>query len=204
MKKLPFLLGLLLCSMSLVAQQSLLVFLEASEKKPFYVKIGSKINVSTSNGQVYITELSGSSFDIFIGFPETDLPEQRFQINLKKSDNSFQLKQANQGWHLLDLDNDKVIQPAPPIVSASMPLGGVRKTDAFSIMMAGVVNDTSVLYTSVINQPPAVNEQAVAAADPAAKTPGTAPDPGLSDQASKTQSQADKKNEKQHASALID
>ena len=131
MKKLPFLLGLLLLSVGLSAQQSLLVFLEASEKKPFYVKIGNKINVSSPNGQVYITELSVSSFDIFIGFPQTDLPENRFAITLKKSDNSFQLKQANQGWNLIDLDNDKVIQPIATVVNTAVPIGGVRKTDDF-------------------------------------------------------------------------
>jgi hypothetical protein len=205
MKKLPFLLGILLCSMGLFAQQSLLVFLEASEKKPFYVKIGSKINVSSSNGQVYITELNGSNFDIFIGFPQTDLPELRFQINLKKSDNSFQLKQANQGWNLIDLDNDKVIQPAPNVVNASMPIAGVRKTDAFSIMMAGVVNDTSVLYTSVISTPPVVNEPLAVAADPAQKTAIASPDVPVSDQAANPQSASDKKNhEKLRTSALID
>ena len=205
MKKLPFLLGLVLFNVVLCAQQSLLVFLEASEKKPFYVKIGNKINVSSSNGQVYITELNSSNLDIFVGFPQTDLPEHRFQISLKKNDNSFQLKQANQGWNLIDLENDKVIQPAATVVNTAIPLGGVKKTDAFSIMMAGVVNDTSVLYTSVISTPPAVSEPRTVVADPVVKTATVNSDVSAVDPAANAQSQVEKKTpEKLRASALVD
>jgi hypothetical protein len=204
MKKLPFLLGLLLLSVGLSAQQSLLVFLEASEKKPFYVKIGNKVNVSSSNGQVYITELNGTSFDIFIGFPQTDLPENRFQVTLKKNDNSFQLKQANQGWILIDLENDKVIQPAATVVNTSIPLGGVKKTDAFSIMMAGVVNDTAVLYTSVISTPPMVSESTTTGQEPA-KSNTVHTDVSPVDPAVNAQNQGEKKTpEKLRTIASVD
>ena len=145
-----------------------------------------------------------SSFDIFIGFPQTDLPENRFPITLKKNDNSFQLKQANQGWNLIDLDNDKVIQPIATVVNTSVPLGGVKKTDAFSIMMAGVVNDTAVLYTSVISTPPVVNESTTVGPDPAKGTNGTT-DVSTVDPASNANSQLEKKNPEKHRTvAAID
>jgi len=151
MRKFRFILGLLLVSVGLSAQQSLLVFMEASEKKSFYVRLGSKTTASSATGQVFINELTGIGLEIFVGFPETEIPEQRFQITLKKNDHNFQLKQSSgQGWTLIDLESNQTIQASGAPVKTTASIGGVKKTDAFSIMMAGVVNDTAVLYTSVI------------------------------------------------------
>ncbi|HMF71425.1 MAG TPA: hypothetical protein VK616_08105, partial [Flavitalea sp.] len=159
MRKFRFILGLLLVSVGLSAQQSLMVFMEATEKKPFYVRLGSKTTASSATGQVYLNELTGTGFEIFVGFPETEIPEQRFQVTLKKNDHNFQLKQGSgQGWTLIDLESNQTIQASGAPVKTIASIGGVKKTDAFSIMMAGVVNDTAVLYTSVITPEVVANQ----------------------------------------------
>jgi hypothetical protein len=154
MKKLRFLLGFMLLTVGVYAQQSLVVFMEATEKRPFYVKLGSKTIASSATGQALITELSDSSYQVTIGFPGTDMAELPFLVKLHKNDNSFQLKQgSDQLWSLVDLESSQVLKPEQQLITKPVyAQGGVRKTDPFAVMMAAVVNDTSVLYTSVINR----------------------------------------------------
>ena len=162
MKTIQFLFVLVLAALRLDAQQSLLIFFEASEKRPFYVKMGSKTSASSATGQVYFTDLSEKKYEIYIGFPDADPAEHRFEVTLARADNSFQLTPTPNGkWTLIDLETNKVLSELDQVAPETFTLRGVRKTDAFAIMMAGVVNDSAVLYTSVPPAPPVVASQAV-------------------------------------------
>ncbi len=156
MKTIQLLLVLVLAVLRLDGQQSLLIFFEGSEKRPFYVRMGAKTSASSATGQVYLTDLSEKKYEIYIGFPDDDPTEHRFDITLARSDNSFQLKLGpDNKWTLIDLDANKILAESTQGTPAT-EYRGVRKTDAFAILMAGVVNDSAVLYTTIPPAPPVV------------------------------------------------
>ncbi|RYG05052.1 MAG: DUF4476 domain-containing protein [Chitinophagaceae bacterium] len=181
MMKLQLLLVLLLAGGALMAQRSLTVYTDAADKKPFYLRMGSKVTTSGTEAQVSLKNLSGSVYEIILGIPSEDSAEYKFQISLKKEDNSFRLHKSNAIWSLADAQTDQVLTGVALSTaknknttvavkddpgtgkstgagnSADQFTGMIRKTDAFSVMMAGVVNDTAVLYTMPVVIAPKVD-----------------------------------------------
>ncbi|AEW01376.1 hypothetical protein Niako_5137 [Niastella koreensis GR20-10] len=135
-----------------LAQQSLYVYLQSENLQPFYVQMDDKVYSSSAIGHLIIAGLPDQTCNFEIGFPQQASQPQRFSIPLKNKDHGFQLVQRSKGWALLDLQTDETIKPTKDPGNSNLLYGERKKDDAFATLMAAVVNDSSVLYTSIVKK----------------------------------------------------
>ncbi|OQP64207.1 hypothetical protein A3860_19710 [Niastella vici] len=153
-KKLAFVTGFCIVSgtTALAQQQSLFVYLQ-SENQPFYVQMGDKVYSSSTIGHLVIAGLADKTCDFEIGFPQHTTQPQRFSIPLRNKDHGYQLvKNGSRGWALYDWQTDETIKPLKEAGNSTFLYGERKKDDAFADLMAAVVNDSAVLYTSIVKK----------------------------------------------------
>jgi len=132
------------------SQQGFFIYLQADNAQPFYARINTKLYSSTENGYMIIPKLGDSVYSVRIGFARNAFPEQNFSISINKKDKGFQLKNLGEkGWALVNLQNLSVIMNEGLPVKSVSEFSGIKKTNVFSEMLAYVVNDSSILYSSV-------------------------------------------------------
>ena len=126
--------------------------IDAENGQSFYARIGEGKFVSSSTGHLAISQLKDGSYDLFIGFPDDKTAtEQKFTILVDGKDQAYRLRSTGgKGWALFNTLTPDIKQGiAQTGAEASATLGkAVKKDDAFSQLMAAVVNDTAVLYNS--------------------------------------------------------
>lgn len=130
------------------AQESFFVLIQAENNQPFYVKSGDKSLSSNAKGRLILSQLKGGSQRITIGSPKQLFPEQQYTFNIDQKDLEFQLKDLGEkGWGLFNPQTLelKTADKAPPVSAHNE---GIKKDDAFSQLMAGVVGDTAVMYNT--------------------------------------------------------
>jgi len=130
------------------AQQDYFVLIQSDNNQPFYARIGAKTYSSSTQGHLIIPQLKDSSYRLLIGFPRKLFPEQEFPLLVHKKDLEFRLKNLGEkGWGLF---NPQTLELKTAIVQETgepkLRMEGVKKDDAFSRLMAGVVSDTAVMY----------------------------------------------------------
>src|SRR5882762_4689599 len=131
------------------AQQDYFVLIQADNSQPFYVKLGDKSLSSTIKGRLILSQLKGGSHSITVGFPKQLYPDQQFSFNIDEKDLEFQLKDLGEkGWGLLNPQTMELKTADFKDASANSHNEGVKKDDAFSRLMAGVVSDTAVMYNT--------------------------------------------------------
>ncbi|WP_133054866.1 hypothetical protein [Niastella populi] len=136
-----------------LAQQSLFVYLQSENWQPFYVQIGDKVYSSSGIGHLVISGLSDKTCRFEVGFPQHTVQPQRFSIPLHNRDHGYELvKNGSKGWALRNWQTDEIIKPLKEAGSSSLLYGERKKDDAFATLMAAVVNDSAVLYTSIIKK----------------------------------------------------
>jgi hypothetical protein len=135
-----------------LAQQSLYVYLQSENLQPFYVQMEDKVYSSSAIGHLVIAGLPDQTCNFEIGFPQQAAQPQRFAVPLKNKDHGFQLVKSPKGWALLDLQTDETIRPMKEAGNSNLLYGERKKDDAFATLMAAVVNDSSVLYTSIVKK----------------------------------------------------
>jgi hypothetical protein len=140
MKRVFISIGFVLCMVMALGQESHFVFIQQVEKKPFYVRMQDESFSSSPGGHIILPMLKDSVYNMFIGYPSSRT-EYLFNIGITGMDRGFELSGAN----LTDLQTKLVFDAA---VSNQNDLTGTKKTDAYSLLMAGVVRDTAVLYES--------------------------------------------------------
>jgi hypothetical protein len=141
--------------------QTYFVLIRADNSQPFYVHIGGKAFSSSGQGHLIIPQLKDSSYSITVGFPKKLFPEQQFSFTITKKDLEFQLKNLGEkGWALF---NPQTLELKMPLrtdtADAKLHPDGVRKDDAFSRLMAGVVSDTAVMYNTYALEEPRKDSQ---------------------------------------------
>jgi hypothetical protein len=152
MKRIAFVISLLSlsCTMAL-AQQDYFVFIQSDKQQPFYVRFHEKTHSSSAIGHLVLSRLSDSTYHFVIGFPKNLYPERDFTIPIAHKDHAYQLKwMGEQGWVLFNeqtLDITKPLQD--PATGNSLGLGE-RKTGEFATLMASLVNDSSVMYKTLV------------------------------------------------------
>jgi hypothetical protein len=150
-KLFAFITGLCMASCTTaLAQQSLFVYLQSENLQPFYVQIDDRVYSSSAIGHLIIAGLPDSTCNFEIGFPQQATRPQRFAIPLQNKDHGFQLVKSSKGWALLDLQTDETIRPLKGAGNSNLLYGERKKDDAFATLMAAVVNDSAVLYTSIV------------------------------------------------------
>jgi hypothetical protein len=126
------------------------VLIQADNNQPFYARIDDRILNSSSAGWLAIPQLKDSDYDLSIGFPENVFPELRFSIQINKKDQDFQLRNLGEkGWALYNQQAEGMSLPAKADTSNNLSASrGIKEDNAFSRLMAGVVNDSSILYNT--------------------------------------------------------
>ena len=158
MKRYAYCLALLFWSVNLMAQQEYFIFIQADQNQPFYALIDTKTYSSSPRGNLIIPKLRDSTYKITIGFPGNKYPEQAFSVPMNKKDKGFQLKKISEGeWNLFNWQNQELIKPPQKV--ADQLAQGERKTDHFAVLMANVVNDSAVLYSSIASVEPGLPEK---------------------------------------------
>lgn len=185
MSKISLIVMLLLLKMGAGFAQNYFVFIGSDNKQPFYVRVDSEFHASTAGGHLILSQLKDSTYNITIGFPGQALPEQHYAFSISGKDQAFELqKQGQDGLRLYDLQTSEWLTPKGGSVAEETYSPGIKKDDAFSRMMAGVVHDTAVLYNTyameqALSDSPAVAKNssptgAAPRADTAATSTGSA------------------------------
>jgi hypothetical protein len=158
MKLLAFVTGLCIVSCTTaLSQQSLFVYLQTENLQPFYVQIGDKVYSSSAIGHLIISGLPDNTCNFEIGFPQHATQPQRFSVPLRNKDHGYQLvKNGSRGWSLFDLQTEETIKPLKETGNSSLLYGERKNDDAFATLMAAVVNDSAVLYTSIVKKEGAI------------------------------------------------
>lgn len=149
MAKISLILILLLQTVASFAQ-NYFVFIGSEDRQPFYVRVDSEFHSSTPEGHLILSQLKDSTYNITIGFPGQTLSEQHYSFKIGGKDQEFQLQpQGQDGLRLYDLQKkDWLSLQGGGGRTDEFRTTGVKKDDAFSRMMAGVVHDTAVLYNT--------------------------------------------------------
>lgn len=146
------------------AQQSYYIYIQSDNGQPFYTQIGDKVYSSSAVGHLIIAGLKDNVCNFEIGFPQHASKNQQFAVPIKGKDHGFQLKKSGADWALVGWQNQETIKPTRGSGTSAVLYGDRKKDDAFATLMAAVVNDSTVLYTSI------VKNDAVDAAPAVAKT----------------------------------
>ncbi|MDN3658784.1 DUF4476 domain-containing protein [Ferruginibacter paludis] len=135
----------LVISFKVQAQQNHFIYIQADAKQPFYVKLDKKIYSSSASGYLILSKLKAGGYDLVIGFPQNEWPEQSIQCKVDDNDQGYLLKNfGDKGWGFFDLQslnvwmasNTKAVKKADTLTEV--------KTDAFSNMLSEVVNDPTI------------------------------------------------------------
>jgi len=163
------------------AQQNHYVYVQTENKQPFYLKLDNKQYSSSISGYLIVPRLKDGSYNLTIGFPKSEWPEQNMVCTIANNDIGYLLKNfGDKGWGLFNLQSLDVIMAADKDKKENMEV--VNKTDAFSNMLSSVVNDSTIRQTETVKEEvkivpvkevekvptveAAVKEVAVAAAEP--------------------------------------
>ena len=148
--------------------QKYFIFIDAENRQPFYVRVDSEFHSSSAEGHIILSQLKDTTYTIAIGFPGQTLPEQHYVFSILGKDQAFELRsQDANGLRLYDLQTNDWLSPQGGSgVGDDSRSAGLKKDDAFSRMMAGVVHDTAVLYNTYAMERALSDSPAVATANP--------------------------------------
>ena len=162
--RLPFAFIMLLSAFafSANAQQVHFVYLQTENSQPFYVKVNNKVVSSSPEGYVIIPNLIDNMYEIVIGFPKNEFPEEKFMVPVDKKNEGFLVKNfGEKGWSLFNMQTLALINKTEtPTVAVTTKI----QDDPFSKMLASVVKDSSLLQKI---EPVAEKPAAVVAEKPA-------------------------------------
>jgi len=135
-------------------QPGYLVLIDADNEQIFRVRIGDTVYNSSDLGHLTIPYLKDSTYNLMVGFPRKVFREHTFSIKMNKKDLGFQLRNLGEkGWVLYNWQTRETIMPLIDTGNAQLfPEQGIKRDDAFSRLMAAVVNDTSVMYNAFVSQ----------------------------------------------------
>src|SRR5438445_236032 len=131
------------------AQENYFVLIQADNNQPFYARLEDKTLSSTFQGHLILSQLNGGRHSITIGFPKQLFPEQQYTFDVNGKDLELQLKeQENKGWGVFNPQTQEWLPAERKEPATAVHIDGIKKDDAFSRLMAGVVSDTAVMYNT--------------------------------------------------------
>lgn len=138
-----FSLFLICLSFSPFAQQKHFIYIQADNRQPFYVRMDKDILSSSATGYLIIPKLVDSSYDLFIGFPKNEWPEQKVTCVVNNNDLGYLLKNfGEKGWGLFNFQTmDLVMANVKPQDDASL---AVKNNDPFANALSDVVKDPKI------------------------------------------------------------
>lgn len=143
-KKLFFLFAVLLAAFSAVAQQDHFVYLQTDNGKPFYVRMNSKILSSSSEGYIIIPNITEGVYQLQVGFPKKEYPEESFTISVNKYNEGYLIKHfEDKGLQLFNMETLALVSGNKDTTSTEVVT--TQDNNPFTKMLATVVKDSSIL-----------------------------------------------------------
>ena len=131
------------------AQENYFVLIQTDNNQPFYARLEDKTLSSTFQGHLILSQLKDGRYSITIGWPKQLFPEQQYSFAVNGKDMELQLKeQENKGWGVFNPQIQEWLPIERKEPATSVHIVGIKKDDAFSRLMAGVVSDTAVMYNT--------------------------------------------------------
>lgn len=129
------------------AQQDRFLYLQTENRQPFFVIIENGIFNSSPLDYLIIPKLDEKLYSLVIGFPDSNY-ELEFNCSIKNKDIGYIIKNTgDRQWKLLNLQTQNFIIAAD--IKIKKEIAYEKATDAFSIMLANAVRDSSILLTDV-------------------------------------------------------
>ncbi len=131
-------------SLSSIAQQNRFVYLQTDNRQPFYVKMNKLVYSSSATGYLIIPKLTDNTYEMSIGFPKNEFPEQQLNLKVDGKDAGYVVKNfGEKGWGLFNLQTLAVVMATakPGTPEAGKPQSS---EDEFSRVLAGVVNSPDI------------------------------------------------------------
>ncbi|MEO6818645.1 MAG: hypothetical protein ABI266_04590 [Ginsengibacter sp.] len=149
-KKYLFICSFFFLSFGAFAQQNHFIYLQTENTQLFYVKVNAKVISSSSAGYLILPDLPNGTFQLTIGFPKNEFPEERFDINVVDKNEGYLIKNMpGRGWVLFNLQSlaliDKTSEVSPVAVAKT-----VKSEDAFSTLLSNAVNDSSLFQHDTV------------------------------------------------------
>lgn len=137
----------------LKAQQNHFIYIQTESKQPFYVKLNNNIFSSSSSGYLVLSKLKSGNYDLKVGFPKNEWPEQNVSCSIGEKDLGYLLKNfGEKGWGLFNLQTLDVVMADAKEKKASVSVE--TKNDEFSNLLSKVVNDPTIKQIDVVPQAP--------------------------------------------------
>ena len=125
------------------AQQIHFIYVQTENGQPFYVRFNNKVVSSSPAGYVILPNLSDGDYQLAVGFPKNEFPEEGFRISIDKKNEGFLLKNfGEKGWGLFNMQSLALLSGAN---SKAVVTTTKIQDDPFSKMLASVVKDSSLL-----------------------------------------------------------
>ena len=96
----------------LAAQEKHFVFIQSENKLPFYIQYNNQTFSSTASGYATLSQLLAGKYYISIGFPKNKFPEQKFVLDVNRTDwgTGYSLKRfGEKGWGLLNIVDYSIV-----------------------------------------------------------------------------------------------
>lgn len=127
------------------AQQNHFVYLQTDNGKPFYIKKDQKILSSSSEGYIILPGIASGVYQLKVGFPQKEYPEEAFSINVGDENEGFLIKHfEDKGLQLFNIETLALIS-GDRDTSSMVLASGSRDTNPFTEMLANVVKDSTIL-----------------------------------------------------------
>jgi hypothetical protein len=142
------------------AQQDHFIYLQTENYTPFYIKTGNQILSSSAAGYLILSKLRDGDYKMIIGSPKNEWSEQQVSYKVENKDAGYLIK--NFGDNKLGLFNLQSyhVTMAENVVAVKTKEVTQNNDDAFSNMLANVVNDSTIKQKDVVVVPPvAVKEK---------------------------------------------
>ncbi len=164
-RKLFFLFLIIALSFSSKAQQTHFVYLQTDNGQPFYVKMNNKVISSSAEGYVILPGISDGDYQIAIGFPKKEHPEESFNLSVDNNEGYLIKNFEDKGLQLFNLETLALINGIKGL-DKPMATNTTKEPDRFSQMLANVVKDSSILdnhqvKTSAQEKLPVVDSQSI-------------------------------------------
>src|SRR4051812_33180583 len=86
------------------AQQNHFIYIQTENKQPFYIKLDKQLYSSNASGYIILPKLKNGTYDLAIGFPKSEWPEQKMTCSIDNKDIGFLLKNfGDKGWGLFNM-----------------------------------------------------------------------------------------------------
>lgn len=171
------------------------IYIQAKAKQPFYVILNKKVYSSSSIGYLIIPKLTDGSYDLRIGFPQAQAPEQNFTCVVKGGDAGYSLEKGEDGkLGLLNLQSKKFIASSSQTTLEDQYAAAGTKVDEAADKVADKVADKAGETKDQAKEAGsnAFSEMlSSATGDPTLNTPAKAPKAVLAGQAEKTSTQVE-------------